>query len=148
MSEKILNNDTKELLKECNSGIQMGVSAIEELLPSVKNHSLKEIIERNHRKHMELGNETHKILNENNLPNDEPNPMAKTMSWIKINTKYAFNSTDSEIANLLMDGCNMGVKSINKYLNQYENAENNAKDLAIRLADIEEKLSVDLRPYL
>ena len=48
--------------------------------------------------------------------------------------------TDSTIAGLMTDGCNMGVKSLSKYLNQYKAADESAKDLCKRLIAIEEQL--------
>ena len=143
-----MNNDTKNLLKECNSGIQMGVSAIEQLLPHVNDTQLRKIIDESRWEHIELGNQTHKILNQSGEPIDAPSPMAKTMSKLKISTQYALNSDDSEIADLLTDGCNMGVKSINKYLNQYTNARTDVKNIAIGLVNMEEKLADNLRKYL
>ena len=56
--------------------------------------------------------------------------------------------TDKTIADLMTDGCNMGVKSLNKYLNQYEAAEEKTKDIAKRLINLEEKLAVDIRKFL
>ena len=41
-------------------------------------------------------------------------------SWAKTNLLLAADGNDSRIAGLMTDGCNMGVKSLNKYLNQYE----------------------------
>lgn len=143
-----MNKDTHNLLKECNFGIQMGVSAIDELLSAVKNPKLQKIIEKSRDEHTVLGDETHKLLNEAGKPIDEPGAMVKTMSWLKLNGKYALNPTDNEIADLLTDGCNMGVKSINKYLNQYPEATYSAKHIAGNLAKLEERLSVDMRPYL
>ena len=42
----------------------------------------------------------------------------------------------------------MGVKSLNRYLNQYEAADEVSKDMAKRLIHLEEKLAVDIRQYL
>ena len=58
------------------------------------------------------------------------------------------NYSDSTIADLMTDGCNMGVKSLNKYLNQYEAADEVSKDIAKRLINLEEKLAVDIRQFL
>lgn len=143
-----MNKDTHNLLKECNFGIQMGVSAIDELLSAVQNPKLQKVIAKSRDEHVALGDETHKLLNEAGKPIDEPGAMVKTMSWLKLNGKYALNPTDNEIADLLTDGCNMGVKSINKYLNQYPEATYSAKHIAGNLAKLEERLSVDMRPYL
>ena len=49
---------------------------------------------------------------------------------------------------MITDGCNMGVKSLNKYLNQYQAADVKSKDITKRLINLEEKLAVDIRCYL
>ena len=55
---------------------------------------------------------------------------------------------DATIADLMTDGCNMGIKSLHRCLNQYAEADEKAKDIAKRLINIEEKLTVDIRSYL
>ena len=75
-------------------------------------------------------------------------PIAKGMSWIKTNVKIALNESDDVIADLMTDGCNMGVKSLNKYLNKYEAADEVSKDITKRLINLEEKLTIDIRCYL
>ena len=77
-----------------------------------------------------------------------PNPMAKGMSWVKTNVMLAMNESDATVADLMTDGCNMGVKSLGKYLNQYEAADESSKDIAKRLIYIEAQLAADIRPYL
>ena len=74
--------------------------------------------------------------------------MAKGMSWMKTNVMLAMNDSDHTIADLMTDGCNMGVKSLNKYLNKYEAADEVSKDIAKRLINLEEQLAVDIRAYL
>ena len=74
--------------------------------------------------------------------------MAKGMSHMKTGMKLAMEHTDATIADLMTDGCNMGVKSLNRYLNQYEAADEISKDIAKRLINLEEKLAVDIRQYL
>jgi hypothetical protein len=58
------------------------------------------------------------------------------------------DNTDNTIADLMTDGCNMGVKSLNKYLNEYKAADEFSKDITKRLINLEEKLTVDIRKYL
>lgn len=144
----MINNDTIELLKECNAGIKMGISSIDDVLPSVKNPSFKQKLEKCKKEHEKLETETKNILNDYDDSGKEPNPMAKAMSWIKTNTKMSFDPSDKTISDLMTDGCNMGVKSLNKYLNQYEAAEEKVKDITKRLINLEEKLAIDIRQYL
>ena len=78
----------------------------------------------------------------------EPNPIAKGMSWMKTNIKLGMDDSDNTVADLMTDGCNMGVKSLNKYLNKYEAADEVSKDITKRLINLEEKLTVDIRKFL
>ena len=142
------NTDTYKLLRECNSGIQMGVSRIADVLSAVSDKNMKSALIDSRDKHEKLGNETHAILNEVGDTTKEPNPMAKGMSWLKTNVKLTFDSSDNTVADLITEGCNMGVKSLNKYLNQYEKADEKVKDITRRLIDLETKLAMDMRAYL
>jgi hypothetical protein len=70
------------------------------------------------------------------------------MSWIKTNVKLGMEESDATVAELMTDGCNMGVKSLNRYLNEYKAADEVSKDIAKRLINLEEKLAVDIRAFL
>ena len=144
----MVNNDTIELLKECNAGIKMEISSINEVLPSVSNNELKEKLVTCRNEHQQLENETKDILNDYGDVGEKPNIMAESMSWIKTNVKMAMKPDDETISDLMTDGCNMGVKSLNRYLNQYEAAEEKVKDITKRLINLEEKLAVDIRKFL
>ena len=144
----MVNDDTIKLLKECNAGIKMGVSSIEDVLDNVKNDTLKSILKNSLDEHTRLGNETHKELSNYNDEGKEPNIMAKGMSWLKTNMMLSVNECDETVADLMTDGCDMGVKSLSKYLNKYKAADENAKDIAKKLISMESQLSIDLRPYL
>ena len=74
--------------------------------------------------------------------------MAKGMSWMKTNMKLGMDSSDEAIASLMTDGCNMGVKSLHKYLNQYKAADESSKNIAKQLIHLEELLTADMRQYL
>lgn len=144
----MISEDTIKLLKECNAGVKMGVSSLDDVVKHVKNETVKKLLLDCKEKHEKLGNETHKILNEYHDYGKEPNFLAKGMSWMKTNVQLAMNESDKTVVDLITDGCNMGVKSLSRYLNQYSNAEERVKDIVRRLINIEEKLVIDLRPYL
>lgn len=144
----MINNDTVELLRECNAGIKMGVTSIEEVLDNVENQEFKNLLSSSMEEHQRLGSETHEMLNQFHDEGKEPNPMAKGMSWLKTNVMIAMNDNDHTVADLITDGCNMGVKSLNKYLNKYEAADEKSKDIAKKLINMEHQLTIDIRPYL
>ncbi|MDE7162233.1 MAG: hypothetical protein K2N65_05700, partial [Anaeroplasmataceae bacterium] len=72
----------------------------------------------------------------------------KGMSWMKTNMKLKMNESDATIADLITDGCNMGVKSLNRYLNQYKASDEVTKDMTKRLIHLEEQLATDIRKFL
>lgn len=142
------NEDTIKLLRECNSGVQMGVYSLEEVLEDTKDSKLKEILKKSIAAHKELGDRTHKLLLEAGEETKEPNPIAKGMSWIKTNTKMMMEDSDRTCADLITDGCNMGIKTLYRYLNQYQNASKESKTLTEDIIREEESLRQDLRDYL
>lgn len=144
----MINNDTVELLKECNAGIKMGVSSIENVTEKTADKKLKSILEESLDEHRRLGSETHELLNSYHDSGKEPNAMAKGMSWLKTNMMMSVNESDETIADLIFEGCNMGVKSLCRYLNKYKAAEEKAKDIAKKLISMEDELAVKMRDYL
>lgn len=142
------NTDTIQLLKECDAGSKMAVTSIDEILEYVKDEKMKKLLMKSKEHHEQLGNEIHLQLNKNCADGKEPSPMAKGMSWMKTTMKLGMDDSDATVADLITDGCNMGVKSLNKYLNQYEMADEVSQKLCMRLIKIEEKLCESLEEYL
>lgn len=142
------SNDTIELLKECNSGSKMAVSSIDEVLDKVSDEKFKNMLIDFKDKHTKLGNEMHELLSRYNEQAKEPNPVAKSMSWIKTNMIMSMKESDKTVADLITDGCNMGVKSLNKYLNQYSTADGESRQICNELISIEDKFAKDIRCYL
>ena len=144
----MIEQDTIKLLRECDAGIKMGVSSIDDVFDNVHNKEFKKLLYDCKTEHEKLDNELQELLAKYQDDGKEPNPIAKGMSWIKTNVKIALNESDDVIADLMTDGCNMGVKSLNKYLNKYEAADEVSKDITKRLINLEQKLTIDIRCYL
>lgn len=144
----MIEQDTIKLLRECDARVKMGVASIDDTLQSVKNEDLKKYLEKCKSEHEVLKGEIQALLEQYHDDGKEPNAMAKGMSWMKTNAKLAMDESDKTVADLMTDGCNMGVKSLNRYLNQYEAADEKSKDIAKRLIKLEEKLVKDIRQFL
>ena len=142
------DGDTVKLLRECDAGIKMGVASISDVINDVKSNDFKSLLYDCRNQHEKLQEEIDTLLDEHHDDGKNPNPMAKGMSWMKTNMKIAVDGNDKTVADLMTDGCNMGVKSLSKYLNQYKSADSKSKDITKRLIQIEDKLSNDIRQYL
>ncbi|MBQ3070052.1 MAG: hypothetical protein IJD01_08930 [Clostridia bacterium] len=144
----MIEQDTVRLLRECDAGVKMGTASIDEVLPHVRSKELKTILLQSKQQHNQLQDAIQIALDRYGDEGKAPNPMAKGMSWIKTNVMLAMDESDHTIADLMTDGCNMGVKSLNMYLNEYEAADERSKDITKRLINLEERLAVDIRDYL
>ncbi len=144
----MIEQDTIKLLRECDAGIKMGVASIDDVLDHVQKQDLKQKLTLCKQEHESLKTEVQQMLDQYQDDGKNPNPMAKGMSWIKTEMKLAMDDSDRTVADLMTDGCNMGVKSLNRYLNQYEAASERSKDITKRLIHLEAQLATDMRGYL
>ncbi len=144
----MVEQDTIKLLRECDAGIKMGVASIDDVMPHTRSDKLQSTLSRCKEEHESLQNQVQELLGKYKDEGKNPNPIAKGMSWMKTNMKLGMEDSDATIADLMTDGCNMGVKSLNRYLNQYKAADEVSKDITKRLINLEEKLTVDMRGFL
>lgn len=144
----MVEQDTIKLLRECDAGVKMGVDSIDDVLSYVGDEEFKKLLTVCKDEHDKLDREIQQLLDKYKDDGKEPAPIAKGMSWMKTNIMLAINESDNTIADLMTDGCNMGVKSLNKYLNKYKAADEVSKDITKRLINLEEKLTVDIRKFL
>ena len=144
----MIEQDTIKLLRECDAGIKMGTTSIGDVLGHVKGKDFRNKLTDCKQEHVKLQQEVQHLLDRYQDDGKDPNPIAKGMTWMKTNIKLGMEESDATIADLMTDGCNMGVKSLNRYLNQYKAADEVSKDITKRLINLEEQLAIDIRQYL
>lgn len=144
----MIEKDTVRLLRECDAGVKMGIDSIEDVTDSVKADGLRRILEEAKRRHKVIEKEILSMLDSYGDDGKKANPVARGMSHVMTEMKLAMKGSDATVANLMTDGCNMGIKSLSKYLNEYKAASEASKDVTKRLIALEEKLAVDIREYL
>lgn len=143
-----MENDTLKLLRECDSGVKMAVGSIDEVSSRIKDQELKSLLDKSKEEHSQLGGSISELLASLGDEGKDPGVIAKSMSWIKTNVKLGLNDSDRTVAGLMTDGCDMGIKSLTRYLNEYKGASEIARNTTRRLIGIEENLLCGLRSYL
>ena len=144
----MIEQDTVKLLRECDAGIRMGTDSIDEVVDYVHAPQMRDLLNASRYEHTKLGTEIQSQLERFQDKGKSPNPIVQKMGWVKTGVKLAIDESDATIADLMTDGCNMGVKSLNRYLNQYQAADEVSKDITKRLIRLESQLSINLRGYL
>lgn len=144
----MIEKDTVRLLRECDAGAKMGIEALRDVMDKTKNDELRASLASSKEEHEALAGEIRRHLNRFKDEGKDPPAIASAMSWLKTTGKLAMEPGDQTVADLMTDGCNMGVKSLSKYLNAYRAADEKSKDCAKKLIAMEEKLTQAVRPYL
>ena len=76
----MIEQDTIKLLRECDAGIKMGVSTIDEVMDYVKSEKLKRYLNECKDEHDRLDVKLQKLLEKYKDDGKDPNPIAKGMS--------------------------------------------------------------------
>ena len=143
-----MESDTVKLLRECDSGAKTAVNSINDMLDKVKNPDLLSLLTKSLLTHKKLQTEIGEYITELGAETKDPPLMAKAMSWMKTNIKMLEHNEDTTIADLMLDGCNMGIKQLCSYVNEYKEADEKSQRLAKKIIKEEEQLIEELKNYL
>lgn len=143
-----MNEDTRKLLEECNSGCKMALGSMKQVKEYIQDEKLKKIVESYKQKHEQLEMESSNLLKEAGNSEKEPGVMASMFSWFTTEMKLMIEDDGHQIAKLMMDGCNMGIQSISEYQNKYKEASKEATELAKKLVKTEENFMQEMKQFL
>jgi len=143
-----MEDHTLKLLQECSQGCKMGIKSMDQVLGYVSDPKLKRVIGKYRDEHKRLDTEADQLLMWHGKEGKEPEKMATAMSWISTEMKMMVQDDDKQVAKIMTDGCNMGVKSICGFMNQYSGASKSSMNLASDLVKMEEKFREELKTFL
>ncbi|MBQ9071901.1 MAG: hypothetical protein IJY25_01935 [Bacilli bacterium] len=136
------------VLDELSKGACMGRDAIHFIMDKVEDEKLKEELNRQYREYKEISEEINKIYPE--YSEDEPHKtstMNKVMTWYGIEMKTLLDSSTSKIAELLLQGTNMGIIEGRRLLNHKDTNEEINK-LVEKYVEVQETAVEKLKPFL
>ena len=144
----MIEQDTIRLLRECDAGVKMGISSISDVLGYARSGELRDILNTSRREHKCLEDELTDELSRFSDEGKNPSLVVRGMAHLKTEAKLMMHTNDKTVADLICEGCDMGVRSLSKYLNQYAAADERSKDITKRIIAAEESLSKSMRDYL
>lgn len=143
-----MQEDTRRLLQECNSGCKMAINSMKQVQEYVSEETLRKLIGESMKRHEEYEAESTKLLNENGEQEKSPNPCVTAFSWFTTELKMAMKKEDATMAKIMMDGCHMGIESLAKKLNEFTNASAESRSLTERIIKEEEEFMQQMKPFL
>lgn len=143
-----MQEDTRKLLQECNSGCKMAINSMQQIQDYITSEGLSTLIRESTERHEELEAESARMLEENGEYEKDPGMMASAMSWLTTEMKMMVKRSDTEIAKIMMNGCNMGIQTITEKAHEFENASPESKKLAEKIVKEEEDFMRELKKFL
>ena len=140
--------DSIYLLRECDAGAKMAMASLDDVKDRTRNTEMQKILLESRQQHELIAEQIHKLLDSIGTGEKDPSPMARGMSAVKTGVKMGLDDSDQTVADLITDGCGMGIKSLHRYLNQYAAAETIARAVFRMLIAVEEQLVCDIKHFL
>ena len=144
-------NENEEILEYIYQTSNMGMQSVKDLINVIKDkdNKIKKILPEIEKNYEKYSKETKKMLNKKDLKAKPIGIMAKTMSKMSINKEMMNDNSDSNIADMLIQGLTMGNLNLTKYIDNYEKtADKKIVDMAKSLRKFGEEYIKKLKVYL
>lgn len=149
MSNEEKNKIQKDVLDELNKGCAMGMDAIKNILDKVEDDEFKDVLENEFDKYKEIH---HRIETKyEDYSKEEPtetSAMNKAMTAMMTEMKLMTDHSDSKIAELLMQGTNMGIIEGKKLLNHKEKLDKEVESILKDFIEMQEESVEIYKNYL
>ena len=135
-------------LDEIHKGTTMGIDAINFIMDKVEDNSLKEVLEIELDDYRKIAKDIEKIYPKYNEGKPHSTSLGnKVMTWYGIEIRTFNDKTNSKIAELLLQGVNMGIIEGKKILNK-KKMDNKVSAIVKAYVDMQEKAVETLKKYL
>ena len=143
MSENEMN-----VLDELNKGACMGMDAIHFILDKVEDEQLKQVLNNQYKKYEDISNQICKLYPKySDKEPHETNAVNKVLTWYGVEMKTLMDNSSSKIAELLLQGTNMGIIEGRKILNNKE-LDSQVHKIAQEYVDMQEYAVEKLKQFL
>ena len=145
-----MSKDKNEInvLDELNKGATMGMDAIHFILDKVKDKDLKKELNVQYKKYKSISDKICKLYPEySNKEPHETNAMNKVMTWSGIEMRTITDDSTSKLAELLMQGTNMGIIEGRRLLN-HKGTDEEVPKLVQEYVEMQEAAVENLKKFL
>ncbi len=137
------------ILDELNKGACMGMDSINMIKDKIKDKEFKNTVENIYKKYEEISRKITKLYYKYDKVDDPKttNPISKAMLWSGIEMNTLADTSDSKLAELLLNGTNMGIIEGRKiFNNKFSDIE--VEDLIKEFIRMQEGSVEELKQYL
>ena len=141
-------DSNRYILNELNKGIKMGMDSISNVSEKVQDDRFKQDLKYQYDEYNKILNEVNnELTNYDDFPK-ELNPMQKAMGWMGVELNTISDKSNSKIAEMMIQGTNMGIIEGVKLLNQNPEADTEVKNVLNEFIKFQENTVEQLKKYL
>ena len=149
MKKEERNKINKDILDELNKGSCMGMDAIKDILEKVENEKFKEVLENEFDKYKKIHHRIEEKYQEYSKEDPtETSMMNKAMTSMMMDMKLMTDHSDSKIAELLLQGTNMGIIEGRKLLNNKEDIDKDVESILKEYIKMQEESVETYKKFL
>ena len=137
------------ILDEVNKGATMGMDAITFVSKKVKDKKFKKVLDIEYNKYEKISYRIKDLYSQYSNKNPhETNTMNKVMTWYGIQMKTINDDTVSKLAEILVQGTNLGIIEGRRLLNQNPKVSRNIKKILNDFVSMQEDSLETLKKFL
>ena len=141
-------DNNRYILNELNKGIKMGMDSISNVSEKVQDDRFKQDLKYQYDEYNKILNEVNNSLTDYDDFPKELNPMQKAMGWMGVEMNTLADKSNSKIAEMMIQGTNMGIIEGVKLLNQNPEADIEVKNVLNKFVKFQENTVEQLKKYL
>ena len=149
MKKQERNKINKDILDELNKGSCMGMDAIKDILEKVEDQKFKKILEDEFDKYKIIHRRIEEKYEEYSKEDPtETSTINKAMTSMMMDMKLMSDHSDSKIAELLLQGTNMGIIEGRRLLNNKEDIDKDVESILKDYIKMQEESVETYKKYL
>lgn len=140
--------ENKNALDELNKATTMGINSLKYIIEKIEDKKFKKALKEQYSTYIKMSQKANKLYKEyNEKEPHEISTMEKAMVWSDIQMKTLTDKSNSKIAEMLIQGTNMGIIEGRKLLNNKE-LDKNVSKLIEKFVVFQEENVEELKEFL
>lgn len=137
-----------DILKEINKNAKTGIDGLNFTLDKVQSDDLRDLLYKERNEYENIYDRTKEILTQKDEDIEDTKAFQKVMSWMGIELNTLTNKSNSQIAQILIQGNDMGVIKGTKLLNNMEFEDKQIQNILEDFVRLQQKNIDNLKKYL
>lgn len=137
-----------EILNEVHKGAKMGMESIDTIADKTEDVNFKKVLTSQYKEYKKIYDDSEILLAKHDgTPEDIP-PMQNVMTWMGIQMNTIADTSNNKLADLMIQGINMGIIKGNEILNHEKDMPNETKKLVTDYVALQERNLDEMKKWL